>query len=32
VEKNNFAGDALNKYFHTLLDEAGIKFSLSAEV
>jgi actin len=30
VERNNFAGDAINKYLHSLLDEAGIKFSYSA--
>lgn len=32
VERNNFAGDSINKYLHSLLDEAGIKFSYSAEV
>lgn len=32
VERNKFAGDSINKYFHGLLDEAGIKFSYAAEV
>lgn len=32
VERNNFAGDSVNKYLHGLLDEVGIKFSYSAEL
>lgn len=31
IERNNFAGDSLTEYMNKLLDEAGIKFSLSAE-
>lgn len=31
VEKNNYSGDSVDKYLHSLLDEAGMKFSFSAE-
>lgn len=31
IERNNFAGDSFTGYMHKLLDEVGIKFSLSSE-
>jgi actin len=31
VERSNFAGDSINKILHKLLEEAGFKFSFSAE-